>query len=104
FADRLRGGGDVVLVERGGERGPAVAGCPERHPLGGIARVGVHREVGGDQLRDIDEVAGCGGLARARAGHAPPPPGGPALAPRPPPSSLGPPARAGAATTGPRAR
>jgi hypothetical protein len=30
----------------------------------------VHREVGGDQLRDIDEVAGLGGLARARAGHA----------------------------------
>src|SRR5215468_2515411 len=69
FADRLGGGGDVVLVERGGERRPAMPGGTERHPLGGLARVGVYREVGGDQLRDVDEVAGPRGLARSRAGH-----------------------------------
>jgi hypothetical protein len=63
-ADRLRGGGDVVLVEGQPERRSAVAGGAERHPLPGLGRVGVLGVVGGDQSGHIDQVGFGGRLAR----------------------------------------
>ena len=69
LADRLGGGQDVVLVERGRERGPAMTGGAERHPLHGIPRIGVHRVVGGDQLRDVDQILSSSGLSRTSIDH-----------------------------------
>jgi len=48
---------------------PRCPGRPERHALSGIARIGMHRVVGGDQLGDVNEVAGAGGLAGTRICH-----------------------------------
>jgi hypothetical protein len=69
-ADRLGGGQDVVLVERRGERRPAVPGGPERDALPDVAGIGVHRVVRGDQLGDVHQVTSGRGLPRARIGHA----------------------------------
>ena len=69
LADRLGGGEDVVLVERRGERRPAVPGRAERHPLRRLTGIGMHRVVGGDQLRDVDEVSRGSGLPGTRIGH-----------------------------------
>jgi len=63
-ADRLRRGGDVVLVEGQPQRRPAVAGGAERHPLPGLVRVGVPGVVGGDERRHVDQVGSGGWLAR----------------------------------------
>ncbi len=63
-ADRLRGRGDVILVEGQPERRPAVARGAERHPLPGLGRVGVLGVVGGDERRHVDQVGLGGGLAR----------------------------------------
>ena len=70
FADRLGGGQDVVLVERRRERGPPVPRRAERHPLPGIAGIGMHRVVGGHQLGDVYEIFGGSGLPRTRVCHA----------------------------------
>ena len=70
LADRLGGGQDVVLVERRGQRRPAVPGRAERHPLGRLAGIGMHGVVGGDQLGHVDEVFGGSGLPGTRIGHA----------------------------------
>ena len=70
LADRLGGGDDVVLVERRRQRGPAVPGGAERHPLGGLAGVGMHGVVGGDQLGHVHEILSGSGLPGARACHA----------------------------------
>ena len=77
-ADRLRGGGDVILVEGQPERRPAVAGGAERHPLPGLVRVGVPGVVGGDERRHVDQVGIGGWLARpfVRFHAAPPGPRG----------------------------
>ena len=69
LADRLGGGDDVVLVERRRQRGPAVAGRAERHPLGGVIRVGMQRVVRGDQLRDIHQILSDTGLPRTQTRH-----------------------------------
>jgi hypothetical protein len=70
LADRLGRGQDVVLVERRRERGSPVPRRAERYPLPGIAGIGMHRVVGGHQLRDVDEIFGGSGLARTRVCHA----------------------------------
>ena len=41
----------------------------ERHPLHGIPRIGVHRVVGGDQLRDVDQILSSSGLSRTSIHH-----------------------------------
>ena len=56
-ADRLGRGGDVRLVERGVERGSAMAGRAEGDPLGGVGRVGPDLVVGADETVDVDEHA-----------------------------------------------
>ena len=70
LADRLGGGQDVVLVERRRERGSAMPRRAERHPLHRIAGIGMHRVVGGDQLRDVYQVFSGSGLPGARVCHA----------------------------------
>ncbi|GCC46994.1 hypothetical protein chiPu_0031307, partial [Chiloscyllium punctatum] len=55
IADRLRGGEDVVLVERILQRRAAMARGAERNPLGGIAGVRLSGEIRRDQPRHIGE-------------------------------------------------
>src|SRR5579875_2103645 len=69
LADGLGGGHDVVLVERRAERGPAMAGRPERHALGRVVRVRVHRVVSRHQLGDVDQIFRGRGLSRTGIHH-----------------------------------
>src|SRR5262249_55064400 len=70
-ADRLRDGEDVVLVEGGVERGPAMPGGPEHHPLRGHGHIGPPLVIGVDEHGDVDEDRCGGGLSceRADLGH-----------------------------------
>ena len=52
------------------QRGPAVPGGAERHPLSGLAGIGMQGVVGRDQLGDVHEILSGGGLAGARTPHA----------------------------------
>jgi hypothetical protein len=70
LADGLSGGQDVVLVERGGQRRPAVPGRAERHPLRRLTGIGMQGVVRGDQLGHVDEVSRGSGLPGTRIGHA----------------------------------
>ena len=70
LADRLAGGDDVVLVERARQRRAAMAGRPERDALLGLRDVRVLGVVRGDQVGDVDEIIGTGGLPSAGIGHA----------------------------------
>ena len=63
--DRLGGGQDVELVERGLQARSAVSGRAERDPLVDVLRVGLVGVVGRDQLGDVDEVAVLGRLSGA---------------------------------------
>ena len=64
-ADRLRGREDVRLVERGLQAGAAVPAGAERDLLVDVVRVGDPGVVRRDEVRDVDQVAGLGGLSRA---------------------------------------
>ena len=67
-ADGLGHGEHVRFVEARLKGNAAVAGSAERHALGGDGGVGTQGVVRRDQLRQIDEHAGRGGLARERVG------------------------------------
>lgn len=71
LADGLAGGGDVVLVERGGRRRPAVTGGTERHPLVRLGRVRVQRVVRRHQPGHIDEILRPGRLSSSFVRHLP---------------------------------
>ena len=58
FDDGLGDGGDVVVVEAGGEGAAAMAGGAEGNALGGEGGIGVQGVVGGDEAGDVDEVFG----------------------------------------------
>ncbi len=64
-ADRLRRRRDVGVVERGLEARPAVPARAERDLLVHVAGVRDARVVGGDQVGDVDQVAGLGELSGA---------------------------------------
>ena len=64
FHDRLGGGGNVVLVERGVETRATVTGGAEADLLVRIARIGYQVVVGADQGIDVDEVLGQCNLPR----------------------------------------
>jgi hypothetical protein len=61
--DGLGDGGDVIVVEGGGEGAAAVAGGSEGNALGGDGGVRAEGIVGGDEAGDVDEVGGEGWLA-----------------------------------------
>src|SRR5690606_41511361 len=63
LGDRLRGRGDVVLVERDVQRGAAVPGGAEGDRLVGIRGIRVEVVVGVEERVDVDEVL----LLRRRA-------------------------------------
>ena len=63
--DRLAGRGDVVVVEGGGQRGPAVPGGAERDLLRGVGGVRMPGVVGRYQVRYVDEVLRLGERACA---------------------------------------
>ena len=63
-ADRLGGGQDVGLVERGLQAGAAVAAGAERDLLVDVLGVRHPGVVGGDEVGDVDEVAGLGRAGR----------------------------------------
>ena len=67
--DRLGGGQDVELVERGLQARAAVPGRAERDPLVDVVGVGLLGVVQGDQLRDVDEVTVLGRESGALMGH-----------------------------------
>jgi hypothetical protein len=70
-ADRLRDGEDVRLVERRVEGRAAMTRRAKGDPLGRHARVGSLGEIGGHELRQVDEGRGVGGLSGAGVdGHA----------------------------------
>ena len=69
LTDRLRRGGDVVLVERAAEARTAVTGRAEGHALVGQRGIRVLGEIGGHEVWDVDEIAGLGGLAGAWITH-----------------------------------
>jgi len=56
--DGLGDGGDVVVVEGGGEGAAAVAGGAEGYALGGIRGVRMESVVGGDEAGEIDQICG----------------------------------------------
>src|SRR6185312_14833265 len=62
--NRLRDGGDVVLVEGGLQAGAAVPGGAEGHALGRVGRVRLDVEVGVPQRGQVYKVAGEGYGAR----------------------------------------
>ena len=64
-ADRLRRRGDVGVVERRPEAGPAVAAGAEGDLLVHVLGVRHPGVVGGDQVGDVDQVTGLGGLSGA---------------------------------------
>src|SRR3546814_5094569 len=66
-ADGLGDGQHVVLVETAVQRTAAVAGGTECHPLSGNRRIGLHVEIGGQQLVDVDQLRGLCRLAGQRA-------------------------------------
>ena len=68
LADRLAGGGDVVLVEREVQRRAAVPGGAEGDLLRRLGHVGMAGVVGRDERGDVDEVGSGGGLASPRVG------------------------------------
>ena len=71
-ADRLRGRGDVHLVEGGGERGAAVAARAEGDLLGDVVGIGLEVEVGRHEVGDVHQVLGAGGLSGSLVGgHGP---------------------------------
>jgi hypothetical protein len=71
-ADRLGGRGDVHLVERGGERGAAVAAGAEGDLLRHVVGVGLQVEVGRHEVGDVHQVLGAGGLSGSLVGgHGP---------------------------------
>ena len=55
-ANRLADREDVRLVERGVERGPAMARGAERDSLRRVVRIRLEAVVGGDQTRHVDEL------------------------------------------------
>jgi hypothetical protein len=61
--DGLGDGGDVVVVEGGGEGAAAMAGSSEGDALGGNGGVGMERVVSGDEAGDVDEVFGIWKMA-----------------------------------------
>jgi hypothetical protein len=75
--DGLGDGGDVVVVEAGGEGAAAMAGGAEGYTLGGDGWVRMQAVIGGDEAGDVDQVfgerrlaglvwrAGCGDAAHA---------------------------------------
>ena len=67
--DGLGNGQDVGLVEGGVQGGAAVSGGTEGDLLVGVIGVGGAGVVGGDQLRDVDEVGRLGKLAGALVCH-----------------------------------
>ena len=66
FADRLRDGQDVGLVERAVLGGAAVAAGAEGDPLARVVGVGAAVVVGGDQAVDVDQDLGRRGLSGER--------------------------------------
>lgn len=58
FDDSLGDGGDVVVVERGGEGTAAMAGGAEGDALGGDRGIGMQSVVSGEETREIDQVCG----------------------------------------------
>ena len=69
LTDRLGGGQDVRLVEGGRQRRPTVPAGAERHLLLDLVGVGHTGVVRGDQVGDVDEVLGPGGLSCAFVRH-----------------------------------
>ena len=61
--DGLGDGGDVVVVEAGGEGAAAMAGGTEGYTLSGEGRVGMQTVVGGDEAGDVDQIFGQRRLA-----------------------------------------
>jgi hypothetical protein len=61
--DGLGDGGDVVVVEGGGEGAAAMAGGAEGDTLSRHGGVGVQGVVGGDEAGDIDQIFGQGRLS-----------------------------------------
>ena len=73
FDDSLGDGGDVIVVEAGGEGAAAMAGGAEGDTLGGDVGVGMQGVVRGDEAGDVDQIGGEGRLAggvRGWGGHA----------------------------------
>ncbi len=64
-ADRLGRREDVGFVERATERRAAMAGGPERDPLGRVRRIGLDLVVRPEQGGDVDQVGGVGRLTGA---------------------------------------
>src|SRR5260370_42057166 len=60
FDNGLGDGGDVVVVEGGGEGAATMAGGAEGDALGGDVGVGVQGVVGGDEAGDVDQIRGEG--------------------------------------------
>ena len=69
--DRLGRGEDVVLVEGRLQARPAMSRGAEDDLLVDVLRVGPERVVRGDEVGDVDEVAGLCGLSCAGVGHGP---------------------------------
>ncbi len=67
--DRLRGGRDVQVVERGVQAGAAVTRGAEHHLLVRVGRIGRQVVVRADDRVDVDQVFGGGRLAGARVSH-----------------------------------
>ena len=70
-ADRLRGRGDVLLVERRPQAAPAVTAGAERDLLVDVVGVRLEGVVRRHQVRDVDEVGRLGEGSCARVGHGP---------------------------------
>ena len=70
-ADRLGGGGNVVVVEADPQTRASVSGSPERNPLLGDGRIGMLAVVRGYEASDVHEVGTLGRLpARGSVGTA----------------------------------
>ncbi len=69
--DGLRRGGDVRIIERRIQAGPAMSGGTENHLLVGIAGVRDEVVVRADDCVDVDEVFRKSRLAGARVSHGP---------------------------------
>ena len=64
--------GDVDLVERAVQRGAAVPARAEHHLLRDVVGVGLEVEVGRDEVGDVHQVLGAGGLSGSLVGgHGP---------------------------------
>ena len=68
-ADRLRGGQDVILVERGLEAAAPMPRGAERHLLVDDLRIGLADIIGRDEAGEVDQVLGLGHLAGAGVRH-----------------------------------